>query len=848
MVQPSRIYSHSKAFQTSSAAKSLSTAQGQYDLVPGRLNTRRVPALVGILWIMILPIAVACLVACGGFTAPKSSATTLQITTNVLPVGTVQDSYSAPLVAAGGVPPYLWAQAGGQLPAGLTLNPATGAIVGVPTSSGTFSFIAKVHDSTARFVSSGLSLEVSTTPSTETPLRIVTTALPVGAQQNSYGATLVASGGVPPYSWEQTGGRLPAGIALASSTGTIAGTPISAGNFSFTTRVQDSKANSASTGFSLNVSTAPVPAVSGVSPSSGPNDGGTFVTIGGNNFASGAVVEFGGVASQSVRVVSPTEIQAVTPVGPSGMVSVTVQNSDGQVATAANAFKFAAPATPTGSSSTTINADVMVDASQTVSDTGGDDLAAAKNTYSSASAPESDGGLYPDWNVISSEFAMKRMRNINGLADCALDGSGHLTGCSRLNNDLQNMKNENLTPHVVVGQVAPASIGGNPLRWGTPQWAQYDALCYAIVNYVANQYGGTGFSEALFEVENEIDITTDPLELWLTPTSSVPQGAPSRFTQYDTVYRHWAAAVDRVAKQNLKKKIRIAAEAEGYEWVSYSQPWHNEMIQKYDAEGVRFDVIALHAYGGDITNIAQYAQSVRAALTANGNSHTEIWITEFGASGSGDSYFGAINSSNQGASWAIAFLLQAFKATVTGGSFLIVRDNQGHDTAGVAANMYEASWDHDHNGVEYPKAIANAFSMIDRMAGTRKSAVVSTAKPDLQALASSDTSSASLIVANYNYVFNYKDKNFSDLTKPETVTVAFKNLPISGAVTVDRYVIDATTSNLNEWMAAGKTPPSLQSTQLQKVESFSANSTGGTVTLPSRELGQSAVSLWVVHQ
>ena len=177
-----------------------------------------------------------------------------------------------------------------------------------------------------------------------------------------------------------------------------------------------------------------------------------------------------------------------------------------------------------------------------------------------------------------------------------------------------------------------------------------------------------------------------------------------------------------------------------------------------------------------------------------------------------------------------------------------VRDNQGHDTAGVNANMYSATWNHVEQSVEYPKAIANAFSMVDRMRGTRKSAAVNAAKPDLYALASSDSSAASLIVANYNYVGSYSSKTVLDATKSETVTVAFNNLPFSGPVTVDRYVIDAQTSNLNYWVATGKIPPSVQATRLQKVESFSANSTGGKLTLPARELGRSAVSLWIVHQ
>jgi hypothetical protein len=687
------------------------------------------------------------------------------------------------------------------------------------------------------------STAVSPTSPSASSVRIATIALPVGSVNSSYDATLVATGGVPPYTWSRTGGQLPAGLTLNSATGAVAGTPTGAGAFSFATRVVDSKASSAATDFSLNVSTTPGPTVSTVSPNSGTTEGGTIVTIGGSNFRPGAMVAFGTLPAESLRFVSATEIQAVTPVETSGVVTVKVEDSDGQAATAANAFKFTAPTVPT-STSNAVSADVVVDASQTVSETGGDDLAAAKNIYASASAPESNGGLAVDWNLISSQFAMKRMRNINGLGDCAVNSNGQLSGCSRLDNDLRIMKAASITPHVVVGQWAPASIGGNPLHWGAGQWAQYDALCYAIVNHVANQFGGTGFSEVLFEVENELDTTMNAADLWLT-APNVPQGDPSRYQQFDTVYSHWAKAVDAVAQRNPTKKIRIAGPGTGF-WTGPSL-WQNQIIEKYAKAKIRLDVVSLHYYGAE-GDLAAYAQNIRSMLNANGNSNAEIWITEWGASDVGSGPLGAINGSNVGAAWAINFLLQAIKGTVTGGSFLQVRDNQGADMAGVNSNMGLASWNHVQRTGEYPKAIANAFSMVDHMTGTRRPAAVNGSKEHLYALSSSNASSASLIVANFNYISSYANQTASDASYSESVTVGFKNLPFSGSVTVDRYVIDAQTSNLQYWLAAGKTPPSVQATQLQKVESFSATSTGGSILLPARELGQSAVSFWIVHQ
>ena len=743
--------------------------------------------------------------------------------------------------------PYAWSLTNGSLPAGLILNTLTGAIDGTPEQAASgvpLSF--KVTDSSTPPLSLVVDLSLTVSPA---PLLITTTSLPTGQVATVYSGTLDATGGVAPYSWSITSGQLPPGLTLNSPNGTLEGTATAWGTFSFTTKVQDTKASSASGSLSVNVSPAPAPTLSAISPNSGPIQGGTSVSISGSHFRPGVAVQFGSLPAPSVDVVSSTQIQTMTPAESSGIVSVMVQNSDGQSASAANAFTYSTPPAPSPAPAT-VSADVIVDASKTVSETGADDLAAAKNIYASASAPESDGGLYPDWNLISSEFKMKRMRNINGLGDCALDANGNLTGCTRLNNDLQNIKAFNLTPHVVLGQWAPSFIGGNPLLWGAAQWAQYDALCYAIVNYVANLYGGTGFSEVLFEVENEMDTTTDPRDLWLTKTSTVPQGDPSRFTQFDIVYSHWAKAVSSVSQQNPGKKIRIAGPSTGF-WTVYYGPgplWHLQVIKKYATEGIRLDVVSIHIYEIEVNDLIKYAQSIRAALIADGNPQAEIWVTEWGASDGEDSYYGAINASHQGAAWAIYFLLQALEGTVTGGSFLEVRDNQGHDTVGVDANIYEPSWNHVENSVEYPKAIENAFSMVDRMAGTRNSVAVNPAKPDLYGLASSTSTSASLIVANYNYLFDNINKNYSDESKVENVTVAFKNLLFNGPVTVDRYLIDAQTSNLYYWYSAGQTPPSVQSTQLQKIESISATVTGGTLSLPIRQFGQSAVSLYIVHQ
>jgi hypothetical protein len=90
------------------------------------------------------------------------------------------------------------------------------------------------------------------------PTPAITTPSPLlaGSVGNPYLQTLSAAGGTAPYSWSLVAGNLPAGLAL-SSAGVIAGTPTTAGNFSFTVRVADSASAAATQTFSLTVISAP---------------------------------------------------------------------------------------------------------------------------------------------------------------------------------------------------------------------------------------------------------------------------------------------------------------------------------------------------------------------------------------------------------------------------------------------------------------------------------------------------------------------------------------------------------------------------------------------------------------
>jgi hypothetical protein len=87
---------------------------------------------------------------------------------------------------------------------------------------------------------------------------ITTTALPVGNTSNMYTATLAATGGTSPYTWQLTGGSLPAGLTLSGS-GVISGkaTTVTTGTppvpASFTVEVTDSALNTATQTYSITI-------------------------------------------------------------------------------------------------------------------------------------------------------------------------------------------------------------------------------------------------------------------------------------------------------------------------------------------------------------------------------------------------------------------------------------------------------------------------------------------------------------------------------------------------------------------------------------------------------------------
>ncbi|EOE6860843.1 autotransporter domain-containing protein [Cronobacter dublinensis] len=177
---------------------------------------------------------------------------TIAPASGALPSATTGSAWSQTLSATGGSAPYTWTAHG--LPAGITLNAATGALSGTPTTAGSFTFSVTVKEAGNVSATASYTLVVgAVTPGVTLAVTPAAGALPAATTGSAWSQTFAVSGGTAPYRW-QLSGALPAGLTF--SDGSLKGTPTTAGSSAFTLTATDANGVAVQAAYTLQIKAA----------------------------------------------------------------------------------------------------------------------------------------------------------------------------------------------------------------------------------------------------------------------------------------------------------------------------------------------------------------------------------------------------------------------------------------------------------------------------------------------------------------------------------------------------------------------------------------------------------------
>ncbi|WP_312772289.1 putative Ig domain-containing protein [Pseudoxanthomonas mexicana] len=181
---------------------------------------------------------------------------TLSLSPETVQGATAGVTYTQTFVATGGVAPYQYTLSAGTLPAGLTLDTATGQLAGTPTQAGSFDFSVTATDSTAG--TAATTVRAYTLAVSAPVIGVDPDTLPTALQSVEYTQALSARGGTAPYTFTLDAGTLPTGMTL-SAEGALSGTPSATGSFEVTIRATDALGFSGTRTYALTVIARPDP-------------------------------------------------------------------------------------------------------------------------------------------------------------------------------------------------------------------------------------------------------------------------------------------------------------------------------------------------------------------------------------------------------------------------------------------------------------------------------------------------------------------------------------------------------------------------------------------------------------
>jgi hypothetical protein len=172
---------------------------------------------------------------------------TITVTNPGVSSGTAGVAFSQTFSQSGGQGTITWSKTG-ALPAGITLNSATGVLSGTTNASGSFPITVTATDSNG---CTGTGATYTLVINCQT-ITVTNPGVNTGTVDAAFSQTFTKTGILGTVTWSETG-ALPAGITLNSATGVLSGTPTVKGSFPITVIATDTNGCSGSSPYTLTI-------------------------------------------------------------------------------------------------------------------------------------------------------------------------------------------------------------------------------------------------------------------------------------------------------------------------------------------------------------------------------------------------------------------------------------------------------------------------------------------------------------------------------------------------------------------------------------------------------------------